>query len=93
MEGGTLVFHAAAGVAVGLLVPGSPDSARLEAAESDLRRLADGVRRRPQIVQLAQASTQEASLESVGSVGLRLAYQLERMLDAQVVVAAFERGD
>ena len=93
MEGGTLVFHAAAGVAVGLLMPGGADAVRLEAAESDLRRLADGVRRRPQIVQLAQASTQEASLESVGSVGLRLAYQLERMLDAQVVVAAFEAGD
>jgi diguanylate cyclase (GGDEF)-like protein len=92
MEGGTLVFHAAAGVAVGLLLPGGADAARLEAAESDLRRLADGVRRRPQIVQLAQASTQEASLESVGSVGLRLAYQLERMLDAQVVVAAYEGG-
>jgi diguanylate cyclase (GGDEF)-like protein len=92
MEGGTLVFHAAAGVAVGLLLPGGSDAARLDAAESDLRRLADGVRRRPQIVQLAQASTQEASLESVGSVGLRLAYQLERMLDAQVVVAAYERG-
>ena len=93
MEGGTLVFHAAAGVAVGLLMPGGADSVRLEAAEGDLRRLADGVRRRPQIVQLAQASTQEASLESVGSVGLRLAYQLERMLDAQVVVAAFEGGE
>jgi diguanylate cyclase (GGDEF)-like protein len=92
MEGGTLVFHASAGIAVGLLLPGSSDAGRLDAAESDLRRLADGVRRRPQIVQLAQASTQEASLESVGSVGLRLAYQLERMLDAQVVVAAYERS-
>ena len=92
MEGGTLVFHAAAGIAVGLLVPGGADAVRLEAAETDLRRLADGVRRRPQIVQLAQANTQEASLESVGSVGLRLAYQLERMLDAQVVVAAHESG-
>ena len=90
LEGGTLVFHAAAGIAVGLLLPGSPDASRLDVAESDLRRLADGVRRRPQIVQLAQAHTQEASLESVGSVGLRLAYQLERMLDAQVVVAAAE---
>ncbi|HEY7611503.1 MAG TPA: GGDEF domain-containing protein [Gemmatimonadales bacterium] len=92
MEGGTLVFHAAAGIAVGLLLPGSSDAGRLEVAESDLRRLADGVRRRPQIVQLVQAHTQEASLESVGSVGLRLAYQLERMLDAQVVVAACESG-
>jgi diguanylate cyclase (GGDEF)-like protein len=90
MEGGTLVFHAAAGIAVGLLLPGTSDASRLEVAESDLRRLADGVRRRPQIVQLVQAHTQEASLESVGSVGLRLAYQLERMLDAQVVVAALE---
>ncbi len=90
MEAGTLVFHAAAGVAVGLLLPGTTDATRLDAAQSDLRRLADGVRRRPQIVQLAQAHTQEASLESVGSVGLRLAYQLERMLDAQVVVAARE---
>ena len=90
MEGGTLVFHAAAGIAVGLLLPGASDAGRLDVAESDLRRLADGVRRRPQIVQLVQAHTQEASLESVGSVGLRLAYQLERMLDAQVVVAAIE---
>ena len=93
MEGGTLVFHAAAGIAVGLLLPGGADAVRLGSAESDLRRLADGVRRRPHIVQLAQASTQEASLESVGSVGLRLAYQLERMLDAQVVVAACEGTD
>jgi diguanylate cyclase (GGDEF)-like protein len=92
MEGGTLVFHAAAGIAVGLLLPGGADAFRLQTAENDLRRLADGVRRRPQIVQLAQANTQEASLESVGSVGLRLAYQLERMLDAQVVVAACEGG-
>jgi diguanylate cyclase (GGDEF)-like protein len=45
------------------------------------------------MVQLVQANTQEASLESVGSVGLRLAYQLERMLDAQVVVAACESGN
>jgi diguanylate cyclase (GGDEF)-like protein len=92
MEGGTLVFHGAAGIAVGLLLPGGSDAVRLEAVESDLRRLADGVRRRPQLVQLAQANTQEASLESVGSVGLRLAYQLERMLDAQVVVAACASG-
>ncbi len=90
MEGGTLVFHGAAGIAVGMLLPGGADAVRLDMAESDLRRLAEGVRRRPQIVQLAQANTQEASLESVGSVGLRLAYQLERMLDAQVVVAARE---
>jgi hypothetical protein len=89
MEGGTLVFHAAGGVAVGMLLPDGGGS-RLVEAEADLRRLADGVRRRPQIIELAQAQTQEASLESVGSVGLRLAYQLERILGGQVVVAARE---
>jgi diguanylate cyclase (GGDEF)-like protein len=89
MEGGTLVFHAGGGVAVGLLLPDSGGS-RLAEAEADLRRLADGVRRRPQIIELAQAQTQEASLESVGSVGLRLAYQLERIVDGQVVVGALE---
>ncbi len=62
----------------------------LPAVESDLRRLLDGVRRRPHIVELAQARTQEASQESASSVGLRLAYQLERVLNGQVVVAAYE---
>jgi diguanylate cyclase (GGDEF)-like protein len=90
MEGGTLVFHAASGVAVGLLLPDGGGSMRLAEAEIDLRRLAEGVRRRPQLIELAQAHTQEASLESVGSVGLRLAYQLERIVDGQVVVAALE---
>src|SRR4029077_6643728 len=41
---------------------------------------------------LAQAQTQEASLESVGSVGLRLAYQLERTLNGGVVVVAVDQG-
>jgi diguanylate cyclase (GGDEF)-like protein len=90
MESGTLVFQAAMGTAVALLLPGDFDAARLGQVETDLRRLLEGVRRRPQIVALAQAQTQEASLESVGSVGLRLAYHLERVLDAQVIVAAKE---
>ena len=90
MEGGTLVFHGAAGVAVALLLAPGHEPGRLAAVEADLLRLMDGVRRRPHIVQLAQARTQEASLESASSVGLRLAYQLERLLDGQVVVAAFE---
>jgi diguanylate cyclase (GGDEF)-like protein len=90
MEGGMLVFHAQAGAAVGLLLPEGFEAGRLGVAEDDLRRLLEGVRRRPHIVALTQAQSQEASLESVGSVGLRLAYQLERTLDAQVVVAALD---
>ena len=92
MEGGMLVFHAQAGAAAGLLLPEKFESQKLNGVEDDLRRLLDGVRRRPQMIALAQAHSQEASLESVGSVGLRLAYQLERMLDAQVVVTALDNG-
>jgi len=90
MESGMLVFHAQAGAAVGLLLADGSDTAALAVVEDDLRRLLEGVRRRPQIIALTQAQSQEASLESVGSVGLRLAYQLERTLDAQVVVVAVE---
>jgi diguanylate cyclase (GGDEF)-like protein len=90
MEGGTLVFHAAAGTAVALLLPDGFDAGGIALVEADLRRLLDGARRRPQVVALAQAQSQEASLESTGRVGLRLAYQLERVLDAQVIVAATE---
>jgi diguanylate cyclase (GGDEF)-like protein len=90
LDSGTLVFHAVAGTAVGLLLPQGFDPSKLGLVEGDLQRLLDGARRRPQVVALAQAKTQEASLESTGSVGLRLAYQLERVLDAQVIVAAKE---
>jgi diguanylate cyclase (GGDEF)-like protein len=92
MEGGMLVFHAQAGAAVGLLLPDKLEPMGLDGVEDDLRRLLEGIRRRPHIVALTQAQSQEASLESVGSVGLRLAYQLERTLDAQVVVAALDGG-
>ena len=90
METGMLVFHAQAGAAVGLLLSDGFEPSGLPVVEDDLRRLLEGVRRRPQIVALTQAQAQEASLESVGSVGLRLAYQLERSLDSQVVVAAVD---
>jgi diguanylate cyclase (GGDEF)-like protein len=90
MEGGTLVFHAQAGAAAGLLLPEEFETGKLSTVEDDLRRLLDGVRRRPHLVALTQAQSQETSLESVGSVGLRLAYQLERTLDAQAVVAAVD---
>jgi diguanylate cyclase (GGDEF)-like protein len=90
LETGTLIFRAAGGAAVGMLLPDGRGPAALSDAERDLDRLLDAVRQRPQIVALAQAQTQEASLESVGSVGLRLAYQLERGLNAEVVVAAVE---
>lgn len=92
MEGGMLVFHAEGGTAVGLLLSDGFDPAALAGVEDDLRRLLDGVRRKPHLVALTQAQSEEKSIESVGSVGLRLAYQLERNLDAQIVVVALDTG-
>ncbi len=87
---GTLVFRAGGGYAVAILLPHTFDTGALGEVEQDLQRLLEGARRRPQIVALAQAQTQDAQLESAGSVGLRLAYQLERSLETEIVVAAVE---
>jgi diguanylate cyclase (GGDEF)-like protein len=90
---GTLVFRADGGYAVAILLPHAFNPAGIAQVETDLDRLLDGVRRRPQIVALAQAQTQDAQLESAGSVGLRLAYQLERTLETEIVVAAVEAAN
>ena len=87
---GTLVFQGGGGFAVAILLPHSFDAARLPEVERDLAAMMEGVRRRPQIVAIAQTQTHEAQLESAGSVGLRLAYQLERSLETEIVVAAVE---
>ncbi len=87
---GTLVFRAGGGYAVAILLPHSFEPEQLGEVERDLERLLEGARRRPQIVAIAQAQTQDAQLESAGSVGLRLAYQLERSLETEIVVAAVE---
>jgi diguanylate cyclase (GGDEF)-like protein len=92
LDAGTLVFRSAGGVVVALLLPAGAASEALPAAERDLTALLEGVRRRPDVVALAQSGTGEAQLESVESVGLRLAYQLERITGGDAVVAAAERG-
>ena len=93
MEGGTFVFRAREGYAVGLLLADvGRASGEIAAAEDDLDRLLEGIRRRPQIVALAQAQADEGSLETLASVSLRLAYQLERITGSAVVVAANEPG-
>lgn len=90
MHRGTLVYRAAGGFAVGLLLRDAFEAPQLHEVEHDLTLLLDGVRRRPQVVALAQAQAQthSASLESVESVGLRLAFSLERITGANVVVVA-----
>jgi diguanylate cyclase (GGDEF)-like protein len=90
LDAGTLVFRAAGGVVVALMLPEGHRSDVLPHVERDLGALLDGVRRRPDVMAMAQSGTGEAQLESVESVGLRLAYQLERITGGDAVVAAAE---
>jgi diguanylate cyclase (GGDEF)-like protein len=86
LDAGLFVMRAAGGCAVGLLL-GESEAGGLGEVETDLDRLLAGVRRRP-IVAMAQARSDALAIESVGSVSLRLAYQLERATNAAVVVAS-----
>lgn len=85
---GTLVIRSRNRFAVALLVPaGVTPGPELD---EDLDRLLEGLRRRPDVVALAQSRPESAAIESVGSVALRLAYQLERTTNAAVIVASLE---
>ncbi len=92
VESGTFVVRAADGLAVGMLLPPGQDTERLQEVEEDLDRLREGLKRRPAIVALAQAGSDSFAIESPGSVALRLAWQLERAVDAPVVVAVRSAG-
>jgi diguanylate cyclase (GGDEF)-like protein len=82
---GTLVFASLDGRAAALLLePRSSTGARARALR-DLARLLDYDRWRPVLLDVARQ--QEKSGESVDSVALRLAHQLERMLGVEVCVA------
>lgn len=89
-EGATLLFGASSGYVGGLLVRGEASRDMLDSATEDLVRLLDGAARRPLLQKMTRE--QEQPKESAGSIGLRLAYQLERILDAEVVVAVLEKG-
>ncbi|MFI5209394.1 MAG: hypothetical protein ACHQ2E_03015, partial [Gemmatimonadales bacterium] len=89
-EGATLLFGASSGYVGGLLVRGEASRDMLDSATEDLVRLLDGAARRPLLQKMTRE--QEQPKESAGSIGLRLAYQLERILDAVVVVAVLDKG-
>ncbi len=91
LEGATLIFGTASGYGAGILLPGDARRDALDQATVDLLRLLEGAARRPLMQRMKRDSTGTAR-ESVGSVGLRLAYQLERILDAEVIIAVVEKG-
>ncbi len=85
LDAGILVHGHAGKVTAALLLPADANSAVLRGAETDLAALLDGLARRPGL-QVAMDDGGQ-STESLGSVGLRLAYQMERILNAQVIVS------
>lgn len=86
LEAGILIYVASAGYGAGLLLPAEAKATLLREAQQDLAALLDGLARRPMMDRAI--AEDDAPVESLGSIGLRLAYQMERILSAEVIVAA-----
>jgi len=86
LSGGTLVAEAGNGAAAGLLLPGDAPLDLLEDARYALAELLEGLRQRPVLREVTRSPGEQTG-ESVGSVGLRLAAQLERVTGGAAVVA------
>ena len=82
---GTLVFASLEGRAAGLHLPPDTSPQSTAIAQRDLARLLDYDRWRPVLADLAKE--QNTPGESVESVALRLAHQLERLLGVETCVA------
>lgn len=85
LEGGTLVYASLDGRSAGLLLEPNSAADDRSIALQDLARLLDYERWRPVLSDVTRQ--QDRTDESVDSVALRLAHQLERILGVQVCVA------
>ncbi len=90
LEAGVLVHGSTGTIAAGVLLPTDAAVGQLRTAEEDVAALLDGMARRPAFQQAHREAN--ASTESLGSIGLRLAYQMERILNAEVIVAVASQG-
>jgi diguanylate cyclase (GGDEF)-like protein len=90
LDAGALLYASAGGVIAGMLLPSDAASDTLREAGDDLVALLDGLARRPILDAAHRDDLSHA--ESLGSIGLRLAYQLERILNAEVIVAVELQG-
>ena len=85
---GILVFASLEGRAAGLTLPAGTSPEATATAQRDLARLLDYDRWRPVLADVAKE--QDTPGESVESVALRLAHQLERLLGVETCVAIGE---
>lgn len=89
MEPGLLLTASDGGSVVAALVARDPGKNERTAIRGDLTALLDGIGRRPVLHDLAQVE-EGMALETVDSVGMRLAYQIERIAGAEAYVAMAE---
>lgn len=89
MDAGLLLTASAGGAVVGAVLPPDVPATRQEAVRGDLAALLDGVGRRPVLHDLSQVQ-EGLAIETVESVGMRLAYQVERIAGAEAYVAVAE---
>lgn len=89
LDAGLLLTVSAGGAVVAALLPSATTQPMQATVRSDLAALLDGIGRRPVLHDLAQVQDGLA-IESVESVGMRLAYQVERIAGAEAYVAALE---
>lgn len=90
MDAGVLVHASTGAIIAGVLLPAGAAVGQIRAAEEDVAALLDGLARRPALQQ--SDHERHSSTESLGSIGLRLAYQMERILNAEVIVAVATKG-
>jgi len=86
LDSGTLLHASAGGLTAAVLLPTGAPADALQAASADLVALLDGLGRKPMLERAIEEG--EGPTESLGSIGLRLAYQLERVLHSEVIVTA-----
>ncbi len=91
LEAGLLLIASAGGAVVAALLPADAAQQAQATVRSDLAALLDGIGRRPVLHDLAQVQDGQA-IESVESVGMRLAYQVERIAGAEAYVAVAEEA-
>lgn len=90
IEAGVLLYASAGGLIAGMLLPTDAAADTLRRGGEDLVALLDGLGRKPLLDRAFAA--EDGAAESLGSIGLRLAYQLERILNAEVIVAVELQG-
>ena len=89
LDAGLLLTAAAGGAVAGVLLPADAPATLQATVRADLTALLDGIGRRPVLHDLAQVQ-EGLAIETVESVGMRLAYQVERIAGAEAYVAAVE---